>query len=475
MTARYKLLVLISILLVVGACAAGGGGGGPSAGPRLPGGETLAQGERPRQTENTRTAQRHLERAQDAEDPVEAQTQYQLALEAAELAIAEDDTNPLGYRQAAFAAVGLEDYEAAGAHFDRASELRPIYHFEDRSVREELWLSLYQEAGPFLEAGDYRGAARIFEDAHAVYKERPEVMFTLAQIYGQLRETDLALERIDETLTFAQSDNYMEADSATQTQWRDLLYGLPVLRAQVLTDADRVDEAIEAYRAVVSGDPGNKVATLNLAGLLVENQASEEAFAIYRDLMAGDIELDALDYYRIGVGFYNGDDAEMAREAFGATVRLNPRDRDALEMWTRTLAQDSVWNEVPQAAERWLELDPVSEVAHLFLAQSNNRMGNDAAAVAAVDAIEAMDFDVQQLRIQRYSDGGARVTGSVNNKKLAQGASVNLVFTFYGEDGSAIGEVSTEVSVSAVDQQQVFSVDFASSESVAGYGYRVEG
>ena len=467
---------LVAILIVASACASGsGGGGGTASGPRLPGGETLRQGERPRQTENTRTAQRHLDRAEDAEDPAEQQVQYETALEAAERAIAEDEMNPLGHRQAALAAVGLERYGEAGAHFDRATELRPIYGFEDQAFRENLWIEIFTKAMPFVNEADYAQATAVLEGAHAIYKMRPEVMITLAQIYGQTGEHDLALERIAEAEAFMASSAFMEADSSSQADWVERAGDLTLMRAQVLTDADREEEAAEVYRTVVQENPGDVTATLNLAGLLVGTGAVDEAFGLYRGLMDGDADLSALDYYRIGVGFYNGNDPAGAASAFAGTVERSPNDRDALEMWTRSLADDSLYAEIPPVATRWLELDPKSEVAMLYLAQSHNQLGDDDATREAVESMEALTFDVGQLRLQRYSDGGAIVTGSMGNKSMDQGTVVTLVFTFYGEDGSAVGEVEQDVTLSAPEQQQVFRVDFASDQMVAGYGYRVGG
>ena len=471
MISRKKHLILPFLLLAAGACA--GGGGAPSS--TMPGGTTLAGGERPRQTENTRTAQRLLDRAEDTEEGTESQALYQQAYDAAELAIAEDETNPLGHRQAALAAVGLEQYLVAGDHFDRAGELWPIYDLEDQAFRENLWITLYNEAAPYLNQADYEGAAEVFEQAHAIYKLRPEVMITLAQIYGQLGQIDLALERISEAEAFLVADAFAEADSAMQADWQGQVAELPMLRANVLAQGNRLDEAVDAYRVLVAADPDNVRAALDLGGLMVETGRTEEAFELFHELMSSGAELGALDYYRMGVGFYNGEDNANAIVAFGRTVELSPYDRDALEMWTRTLAQDSAYAEVVEATDQWLELDPASGVALLLRASALNNLGMEEETSAAAAAMSAQAFDVTDLRLQRYSDGGARLSGSVENRLMEQGETVTLIFTFYGGDGSAVGEVDQTVTLSAPEQKQAFLFEFASEAQVAGYGYRVGG
>ncbi|MCE2454826.1 MAG: hypothetical protein J4G12_03265 [Gemmatimonadetes bacterium] len=465
MIPRYKYPILLSLMLVASACASGGGGSAVIGGS--------AGGERPRQTENTRTAQRLLDQAEDAQDQGAAQDYYQQAFEAAGLAIAEDGRNPLGHRQAALAAVGLRDFEMAGMHFDHAGELWPVYGLEDQGLREQLWIQLYNEAAPLLSSGDYEQAASVFEDAHAIYKQRPEVMVRLAQIYGQISEADRSIELIAEAQAFTVTEDYMNADSTMQAGWDELIADLPVLRAQVLATAGRNEEAVEAYQALIAEDPGNKTVILNLAGLLIEIDNDAEAFRLYDELMASDTELESLDFYRMGVGYYNGDDNAGAIEAFGRTVEMNPFDRDALEMLSRTLATDSLYEQVIPAVERWLELDPESAVALLIRAQSLNALDMVDQLRAAADRMQEQPFDVADLRLTRYSDGGARVAGSVGNRSMNQGDTVTLIFTFYGEDGGVLGEVEEMVQLAAVERRSTFIFEFDSADQVAGYGYRI--
>ena len=59
------------------------------------------------------------------------------------------------------------------------------------------------------------------------------------------------------------------------------------------------------------------------------------------------------------------------------------------------------------------------------------------------------------------------------NKTLDAGATVTLRFTFYGESGDPIGTVSETVSVAGADLAQVFTVQFDSAQTIAGYGYEL--
>ena len=472
MKIRLGLVLMLACGLGLAGCASGGGGsgGGAATGPSTPGGEALAQGERPRQTENTRAAQRYLNAGDDADEPGEARVHFEQALTSAMAAIAEDGRNPLAHRQAALANLALEDYSAAGTHFDHAAELRPIYEFEDQGIRERAWIDLYGRASPLVSAGDYEAAVPIFENANAIYSERPEAMVTLAQIQASLGNHDSALKNIASALAIINSDKINEMDSTTAASWREQVEIMPTLRAQIFAAAGRFEEAVEAFRGLVAADPDDLISARNLAGILIQMGDEEGAFAEYEKLMARS-DLAAGDFYTIGVGYYTGSDYTRASQAFEAAATRNVNDRDALEMWARSLQLDSAYVAVPAVGDRWMELDPFSQAGYLVMAQAVNQNGDDQRARDLIAAIEELVVQVGDLQITRFAEGGARVSGSVGNKTLDQGTTVTFTFTFYAPSGDPMGTVTQQVTVGAADMKEVFQVEYSTAEQVGGYGY----
>ena len=472
MKIRFGLVLTLVFGLGLTGCASGGGGGAaPSGGTSAtPGGTAIGQGERPRQTENTRAAQSHLDDGDDADTDAEAQSFYELALTSAMAAITEDGRNPLAHRQAAMANLGLGNYTAAGDHFDHASELRPLYEFEFESIREEAWIDQYQEAIPLVNSGDYEGSIIPFENANGIYKGRPEAMLTLAQVYASLRNHDAALENIENALAIINSDKIAEMDSTTAASWLDQAADLPLLRAQVYADAGRFEEAVTAYRALKAENPDDIEMSRNLAAILMQMGDEAAAFVEYENLIQRS-DLAATDFYTIGVGFYTGSDYVRAAQAFEGAASRNVNDRDALEMWVRSLQLDSVFADVRAVGERWVELDPNSQTGYLIMAQAVNATGDEDRAAELIGVIGELEVDVTDLQITRNADGGARVNGSVTNKTLDQGQTVTLTFTFYTEAGDAMGTVTQEVTVGAEDMKEVFSVEYTTADAVGGYGY----
>lgn len=467
MKIRDGLVLALALGLGLTGCASGGGSA-PATGP-TGGANLLAQGERPRETENTRAAEGHLEAAEEAASADQARPLYEQAMQSGQAAVAEDPTNPLAHRLAGFAALGLEDYQAAGQHFDRAQELRPIYEIELAPVREQAYIDLYQAASPYLQSGDFTQAVGFLEGANAVYPDRPEALITLAQIHGQERNHDLAIQRIDEAIAFFQSDRMEDVDLETAAAWQEQADGLPLMRAQVLADAGRYEEAAVSYRQMVEADPSNIALTQDLAAILMQMGNEAEALAVYEALLARP-SLSAQDYYRIGVGFYQASDYERAADAFGESAEMSRMDRDAIEMWARSLQLDSAYAAVPPVAERWLELDPASQIAITVLAQAVNATGDAARAGEIIRRVDALPVTVNDLQMRRF-EGGAEVTGSVSNLTAEQGSRVTLEFTFYGPSGERLGTARQEVPIRAPGMSEVFQVEFSSEQPVAGYGY----
>jgi tetratricopeptide (TPR) repeat protein len=473
MKIRLGLVLTLAFGLGLGGCASGGGGGGgaPSAGGSAsPGGTALGQGERPRQTENTRAAQSHLDAGDDAESDAEAQQHYELALTSAMAAITEDGRNPLAHRQTALANLSLGNYAAAGNHFDDASELRPIYEIGDEVIREQAWIDQYQEAIPLVSSGDYEGSIEFFENANGIYRGRPEAMFTLAQIHASLRNHDAALENIENALAIVGSDKIVGMDSTTAASWREQAAELPLLQAQVYADAGRFEEAVTGYRALTAENPDDISIARNLAAMLMQMGDEAGAFVEYENLMQRP-DLAATDFYEIAVGFYNGGDYTRAASAFEGAATRNVNDRDALEMWTRSLGLDSVYAEVAAVAERWVALDPNAQTGYLLMAQAVNQVGEDARAAELIGVIDGLEVDVSDLRITRLDGGGALINGSVGNKTLEAGQTVTLTFTFYTEAGDPMGTVTHEVTVGGEGMKEVFQVEYTTADAVGGYGY----
>lgn len=478
MKTRFGLALTLAMGFGLTACAGGASSGGstpsPASGASGLGGQLLQQGERPRQTQDTRNAQRALDQAERTENEAEAQGLYAQALEAATAAIAADPTNPLPNLQAGIASLGLGQYVEADAFLDRAEELRPIYTLDTDGMREQAWINLYNEAAPLLDEARYEEAAVIFENANAIYDARPEIMIILGQIYAQLNNADGAIANLDKALAIINDPDKTEGmDPEVVAEWQRQAADIPFTKAIVLHEAGRSEEAVALLERLVAERPDDLQMRRNLAGVLIQAGQIERAFEVYEEIL-GQPGLENQDYYLIGVGYYQGAEYAKAAAAFEQAAALAVKDRDALEMWARSLQLDSSYVALSAVAERWRELDPASQLAVQMAASAAYHQQQDALTTQYVEMMEGMSLVVTDLQGQRRSDG-IWVTGSLTNKKVAPGTEVMLGFTFYDGEGNSLGTQAVTVRVGQQDMSETFELMFTTDRSVQGYGYTVMG
>lgn len=474
MKIRYGLVFSVALAVGVVGCAAGTAASGGARTAGVAGGKTLLPGQSPREDAHTSTSERLMEQASKLskdKDTTQAKSFYNQALAAAQAGIAADSTNPLARLDAGKAAIGAGNYVEAAKQLDMAQKLRPLYQLQIPRMREKAWYDLYQKAAPLVSAGKYKEAIPIFEDANAIYRERPEVMLVLGQLYGQEHQDKRALANLDSALLIIKdSTKLANVDSATAADWKNRGQAIELTRAEVLADAGQYEKAVDAFRSLAQEHPDKIAYKRDLASLLVQTGKNAEAKQVYSQLLA-DSTLTAADLYQIGAGFYNMNDYKGAVKAFSGAANKRPKDRDALEMWTRCLSSDSAFAQVPAVAQRWIALDPNSRVAYILEAQALNAQGNGKQAQALVDQIQSLKVSVDQLNIERNPNGGAMINGQMTNRSLAAGATVSITFTFYDGSGNSVGTQAQQVTLDAQGKAVPFTVDFKSNAKVGGYGY----
>jgi tetratricopeptide (TPR) repeat protein len=224
----------------------------------------------------------------------------------------------------------------------------------------------------------------------------------------------------------------------------------------------------------VAASPADSGLQQDLAAILMQMGQTQEALQVYTRLLNSP-GLDADGLSRIGLGFYQADEYAQAARALQRATEVSPRDRDALEWWARALLAQEEFAAIPAVANRWVQLDPQSQQGFAILAQASNERGDTQAAAAAVQKVSSLTFSVDDLQMRRAPDGGAEVSGAVQNKTLAPGTNVTLVFTFYAESGAALGRVLHTVAVGGQGMNELFQIRFDSAELVGGYGYEVGG
>ena len=491
MNARFGLILATAALLSGTGCSTGGGAPSPSpaATPTLPGagGQVLAEGIRPRDNSHTRAAENFLDQAMSAVEDAEKEGLYRQALAAAHEGIAADPENPKSYFQGAVASVNLGEFLGADSMFTRAETLHPRYILETGPWRERGWVNAYNEAITPMNQGDLETAVEFFEAANILYSERPEALLQLGSLYSRLGRMEESAEAFRTCMAMLEETREVAMmDTASAATWEEH-YGISRLGlGQALQYAEQYEEAAELFGEMVADDPENASLIGTLASVLTEMGQADSVDVLYENLLNRP-GLTEFDYSNAGVGLYRIEEYTRAAQAFRAAADLNPLGRDARLNLVQTYfaAADQAetegedgseyWESLIPAARELLSLDPLNGDVWVFMTRAFSELEQDEEANAVFAEYQAIGYEIQDLQLDVRPDGGASITGTLQNNTAEQGGTVMLRFHFGGPDGEVMGTTDIRVQLPAAEESVDFVGDFSSAEVVTGYKYEVVG
>jgi len=470
-------LVLAAVTLITGAgCAAGGGSGAnqpAAAGPTLPGGQVLEPGIRPRDNSHTRSADLALTQAQSTTDEAVAQQRYTQALQSAMDGIEADPENPKSYFQAGEAMVGLNDFVGADTMFTKAEDLHPPYILETEAWRERGWVNAYNEAIVPMNNGNLERAAELFQQAADIYDGRPEALLQLGSVYSQLDETDKAVVAFRDAMDILeQTKEEQLADTANAPVWEQHWEIATTGLGQVLTYAERYQEAADLYGELLDEEPTNMNYLSSLANNLAQLGMADSVQVLY-DKLLNDPDLTERELFNAGVGLYQIENYDAAARAFRRAAEMNPFNRDARLNLAQTLSISEHFQELIPAARDLIAVDPRNALGWIFLTRALSETEQTEEANQVFQEYQSFGFEIENLSVRPNPNGGATISGALKNTSLEPGTPVTLRFHIGGPEGTEIGTMDVQVQAPAVEQSEFFQGDFQSSQQVSGYKYEV--
>ena len=259
-------------------------------------------------------------------------------------------------------------------------------------------------------------------------------------------------------------------DEATRVAWDTNLWTMAYTNlGRVLQMAERTEEAITVYQALLERYPDNGEARSSLAVMLAASGQGDDALAIFDQILESENGT-PLDYYNAGVSLYQAEVFEKAVIGFEKALERVPMYRDALQNLVQSLNTMEAWEAQIPYSERLLELDPHNEFVYQLHIRALVQAGRQADGVALLEIMQALPFITDNILLQPMA-AGASVSGVAVNKTLPPGTSVTLRFTFYDNVGNPLGTEDTEVTISDPDVAHQFQVSFEADQEVMGYGY----
>ena len=468
MKVRYGLVLVTAIAMMAGGCASGGGSASSESVASQP-----ERGLPIRDNSNTRNADLFLVQAMQEEDEAQQQQRYQQALDAALAGITQTPENPKSYFQAGRAYIGLGDYAAADSMLTRTEEMRPAYASETVVYREQGWISLYNDAIEPLNSGRLEEAAALFELADRLFRGRDEALLNLASIYSRLGDNQRAIDAYSAALVILEdSKEEMLADTTQPGLW-DNHYGiLTTGLAQVYVAQGRHQDAAGIYEEILAQDPENLMVLGNLATVLTQMEMGDSAQVLY-DRILQRTDVSESDLFNAAVGLYQVENYEMAALSFARVLGLNPMHRDAALNLAQTLSIAEDYEGLIPAAQALAELDPRNSLAYIYQARAYSEGDRTEEANEIFREYQDFGYEISDLEVQPYEEGGAHFTGQLQNHTKDVGSTVTLRFHFGGEGGVEIGTLDVTITVPDAEAFEVFEAEFSSSVYVMGYRYEV--
>jgi tetratricopeptide (TPR) repeat protein len=445
---------LLAVMAITG-CAARGGPEGPIVSPT---GIVYTGGTPPTETRRSQTATLYLR-----------QNRVDRALDLALEGIAADSTNPIHYFLAGVAQLRLGQYGSADSLLADAERIYPAYVLDIEPEREAAWVQAFNAGIEAFDGGDWEATIRIWTQATQIYDLRPEAHLNLASLLGADARYEEAVEVYRQGLVglagVPVTRIFLEADLTDRAQARsDMEEGLLAL----LLSTSRFAEAEPLLRARLERDPTDVELRTALAAALAGQGRQAEAVDMYSQLLAeGSLAPTAL--FNLGVQLFGSGAFQEAAESFRRLTELQPSSRDAWFNYANSLFAAEAWEPLATAGTRLVELDPLGENAQLVTARAQLEIGDRPAAIASLDRADQAPVHVDGLQMQRAA-AVTTVFGRVTGNAAEPGTPVALRFTFYGDNGEALGVDTLTVAAPAPEESEGFEVRF----SMAAAAYRYE-
>lgn len=470
---------------------------------------TAASAQKQRKPSNnmwTRSARLYLDRARTNPRFEEKQELYRQALEAIQKGIEEDPGNAQVWLIAGQVYVQLDSAQQAHEAFSKAVELYPPYEKDVETERRNAWARWHNEGIGAIQQQDYERALERFQAADLIYDKLPNARLQLGALYLRMGETDRAIEAFRGALEILRGPARDAVPAKDREQWRQNEEVAAFNLAQLLANAGRYEEAEQEYRAFLEREPKNRTAKSNLAIVLTRLGRTDEANRIYGELL-DEPDLTEEDYQVIGIGLLSGDEFDRAAEAFRKALALNPYSRDAMynlaqAIYRQGLALEerrqaasgdeqvkaatdlgALYAELENLAEKLRAVDPYNRNALLLLAHAYRGQGDlavqDAAksdewrakALEVLREQENLPFEVKDL-VMTPGEGKVRVSGLLQNAKLAAGTPVTIEMSIVGKDGQTVGTQEITVSAPEAEQAVSFEAEIEVSGEPAGFRYQ---
>lgn len=367
------------------------------------------------------------------------------------------------------------DIAGADSSFARAEALAPDCREDISKQRYKVWYTLANAGNTFRQQNQADSAMVMYRAANRMSSKEPNAYYNMAAIFGQQGQTDSALAYFGKAAATTPTD-------ANQMKTRNqALYNLGVLQL----NGGRSADAVASFRQYVAAEPSDVDGKKALAAAFRAAGMADSASAIESALvqaaggagMTGEVSVD--DLFDIAVKQFNDKHYKDAAETFGRVLAQEPAYRDALYNQANAYLALQDGPSLVTAAQKLVELEPLSEHDFSLLAQGHKFTKNQDGVFKAIVAREGLTVNVTVDELRRTASGAtltATATGREardENNQLIPARTITVTFEFLDTAGAVVTAQDVTISPLKPGETQAVSAT-ASGTGIRNWRYKVK-
>ncbi|MGH7515488.1 MAG: tetratricopeptide repeat protein [Gemmatimonadales bacterium] len=333
------------------------------------------------------------------------------------------------------------------------------------ALRYSIWVPLVNAGAEFSKAGANDSALALFQQAAAVFPEKPQPMLSAGVVFANGGQTDSAIVWFERAAAVAERGDFTEERNRAT-------YNL----AAMLQRAERHQEAAAALEKYLTWFPEDENAKRALAVSYRATGRTEEARALEGQVGASD-DATPEDAMRIAINLYEEKRYTEAAEAFERARAASPYSRDAVFGLAACYDALDDGPKVVETARQLLEIEPLSADALRLLGagykltkQPDQAMEAAKQLVGLVTGVAIEQFTISADSATLTATGTGRAAETVTGKRVPP-AATELVFEFVDSTSHVVA--SEEVLVPALKRDETAPiVAHGQGKGIVGWRYR---
>ncbi|MFQ5889908.1 MAG: tetratricopeptide repeat protein [Gemmatimonadota bacterium] len=408
--------------------------------------------------QHTRGADVEFSWANRRDDPQTKEERYARALKKLRTSFELEPDEPRAYLLAGRAYLGLRDFVGADTMLNRLVQMEPKCAEQAEQMRFNAWVTQYNLGIARWQAGDPDTALEAFETANLIYRD-PRSLVNAASLYQNAGNLDKARALYRSALDVGGEPDMVRVAS--------------INLAELLKADGKNEEALAIYSEYSEKNPDDVLGRLNYAIALMDVQRTEEAQALFQELLSRD-DLTFRQWSEVGVGLYRAGDYAQAVTAFERAHEMQPLNKEVLENLANTRYQSDRYQDLLPIAEQLVERYPYESVNYALLANAHRELGNEEKALAVLQRRDALPFEFLRVQlVAQQSENTYTIEGEALNRTAPAESKFEVPFEFLGEGGEVVLSDVLLLELPAEGESSSFQLQVQAGQPIAGFRYRL--